>query len=192
MRPKKHITLTPAQQVKADKIYRNYHKIVLKSTKGILNNHHLAEDAAEDTFIHAFENIDKIDENNDSRTKHYLTVISRNVCMDVLRNRKKIQLHESPIDDERLDYDYADSEDNGPLEIVLNNEMLNYIKVEIKNLDLIYQDVFTLRTAYGHSSEEAAKILHISTDAADKRYYRARKMLLARLEVYRNEQQWHA
>ena len=185
MRIKKLIaSLSKPHQNKASRIYEKYHGTVFYIALNILNDRSFAEDACQETFFRVIRNIDKIDENNVHATKKYLEIICRNVAIDILRKQNKISQHEIPMDD--ID-DFASDKDFQPPDILLNKEMIGYITKEIKNLNPIYQDVFLLKIAYGLSIEEIAKIMEISVSAAQKRYTRARSILIERLEEYRHE-----
>lgn len=186
MRKRIHLpALSKLQHEKLKSLYSNYGDLTYMIAMQLLQSKCMAEDAVQETFIRVIDNIEKINIDNVPATKKYLEVICRNVAMDMLRLQGKAALHELPIDDDMRD-NIRDS-GPGPAEILLKRELIDKIKQEILMLKPTQQDVFLLKTVYGHTTDEVAAILNISAEAVRKRFNRARTILAERLEDYLNE-----
>ncbi|MEG1849972.1 MAG: sigma factor, partial [Oscillospiraceae bacterium] len=66
-----------AQTEKFNRLYERYSRGLLGLTLSILRDQAAAEDAVQNAFVCVFKNLDKIDEQNCSKTRAYLIVISR-------------------------------------------------------------------------------------------------------------------
>ncbi len=176
--------LSESQRRKAEKLYTDYGDFVYRVALGLLEDRFLAEDACQEAFVRVIGNIDRIDESSVNSTRKYLEIAGRNAAIDILRSRGRLDSHEQSADDSEADFPEPGP---GPSEILLTRELIEYIKQAVKELKPIYQDAFLLRSAYGHSLEETAGILGISPSAAEKRYFRAKKQIMKRLEEYKND-----
>ena len=179
---KRRFRLDRLQKRKAEKIYRDHGAAVLGIAAGFVKDPAAAEDAAVETFVRMMPNIDKLDETDAARTRGYLAVIVRNVCMDMLKKSG-----ECSEPDALLDGTEPADTSPGPEELAVNREMIERLAEEIKAMPTIYRDVFLLKTVYRHSTVETAETLGITPEAAAKRFTRARAMLKKRLEGYLND-----
>lgn len=68
------------------KIYEEYYEQVLITARNFLRNNEDAEDAAQDTFLEAYESLDTYD--NSYAISTWLNRICANKCRDKLRRRK--------------------------------------------------------------------------------------------------------
>ena len=63
-------------------------------------------------------------------------------------------------------------------EITLSSETVDLVRKHLKRLSLEQQDTIKLVYGLGYSNAEAAQVLHISSNAAGLRLYKAKKKLL--------------
>lgn len=173
--------LNEFQRMKAERLFTEHGDTVYAVALGLLQDRSLAEDARQEAFVRAIGNIDKIDENNVNASRKYMEMAARSAATDILRSRGRLSGRELAVDEDAPE---PPDPGPGPAELLLTRELLNYIKDCIRGLKPIYQDVFLLRTAYGHNLEETARILGISPSAAEKRYFRAKKQILSEVEEY--------
>ncbi|MDY6845961.1 MAG: sigma-70 family RNA polymerase sigma factor [Chloroflexota bacterium] len=154
----------------SDRIYR----LALK----MLSNVQDAEDILQETFIKAFNNIDKFE--GRSKVSTWLYRIAVNESLMLLRKRKgnTVQL-DMPIE--------TDDGDLIPRQIVdwcclpekelMNTETRDYIREAVKTLSDANRAAFILRDVEGLSTYETAEALDISESAVKVRLMRARMQL---------------
>ena len=83
---------------KADKIWNEYGRLMLSVARGFFGDTPDAEDAAEDAVERILQNLDRFDEVPSPRARSLCAIITKNICLDILRRRKK--LPEEPLDEE--------------------------------------------------------------------------------------------
>lgn len=150
---------------KIEKLYYKYRKLMFAEAYQILDDEALAEDAVSEAFVRIMKNIDKIDEDNSTRTRNFLIVICRNVAKDIHSKQKR----ENGAVQECEDYAALTPED-----IVIDNESVDRIVSIIENMDPKYKDVLILRRVYKMKRKDIAQICGISVEAVAKRLQRAR------------------
>jgi RNA polymerase sigma-70 factor (ECF subfamily) len=137
---------------------------------GMLGNRHDAEDAAQQAFLRGFMKIRTIRQSG--RFAAWIGQISRNVCVDLLRRRKREGVP-TPAADRRAS---LDAEDERRLESALARLAPDY-RVPLL---LFYFD--------GRSTKNIAETLGISQAAVQTRLTRARKQLRGLLKAHGEEQ----
>ncbi len=169
---------------KIELMYQKYKKLMYKEAYSILKDSGIAEDAVHQLFIKIMKSIDKINLENDSRTRSFLVIICRNTAIDLYKKRLYLNRNSNS-----LDFDLSDDEDDGPIDyvepskVVIDKETINKIADEIGKLPEIYRDVILLEKLYGNTKEEIAELLGISYETVKKRSLRARKRLADALEM---------
>lgn len=85
---------------KFERIYSDYKNTVLKISYIYLQDYHLAEDAASETFCKALEKIGSL--KDEKKAKAWLSKICVNVCRDILRHksRREISAGDKALDKE--------------------------------------------------------------------------------------------
>lgn len=144
-----------------------------------------AEDVYQETFLTAFEKIDKF--RTDSSLGTWLYRIAANLCW--MRHRKKkrepfVALLDRPgarahaagegIDDWALE----------PAVAAQKRELKESVHKALKELPVDYRLVLSLRDIERLSNEETAKILGLSVPAVKSRLHRGRMFLRERLDAY--------
>lgn len=162
-------------RLKVERLYDKYRKLMYKVAYDILHEHTLAEDAVYESFIRIIKNLHKIDEDNCPRTRSFLSLICRNVAIDMLKSRTYLNTNEE------LTEEMPDTTAE-PSQIVINNETKERISKAITALPEIYRDVFLLRYAYNYSRTEISEILNISVETVKKRLSRAKQKLVDVME----------
>ncbi len=162
-------------KTKVERLYYQYRHLMYREAAFIAGNAQDAEDAVSESFIRIINNLHKIDENNDARTRTFLVIICRNVAKDVFKKK----VHTAEYDDET--YEHQNGSANLD-DIIISKETFAHAKEAIKSLDAKYQDVLLLKRVYGFSREEIAKIFGITVETVKKRLVRANQMILKQLE----------
>ncbi len=159
----------------------------------MLNNPQDAEDVLQETFIKAFQHIERFD--GRARLSTWLYRIATNEALMLLRKRKVESISlEAPAGD-------AVPEEQEPLEIVdwshlpektlLTGEVRAYLEHAVRTLPESLKVVFLLREIEGLSTRETAEILQLSEAAVKTRLSRARLQLRELLSAYYRLQMEH-
>ena len=160
--------------LKTERIYHKHRVLMYNVAYCILKDRYLAEDAVEEAFVRIIKNLDKIDENDDVRTRSYVAMICRNVAKSIYKKRTKENAAE--------DFPTESYEGFNPAEVVMNREMLNKVSSIIENLSPTYSDVFIMRRVYDLSREQIAESFGINVETVKKRLTRAKLMIVKELQ----------
>ncbi|WNB91929.1 RNA polymerase sigma factor SigW [Bacillus sp. NEB1478] len=152
-----------------DKIYRHCFRMV--------GNGHEAEDLAQETFLKAYRNIDKY--NNDFKFSTWIFRIATNLCIDRLRKKKPDYYldAEVPGTEGANMYSQLAVEDPLPEEVVTENERKNELQQEIMKLPEKYRTAIILKYVEDLSLEEISQIMDIPVPTVKTRIHRGREAL---------------
>ena len=146
---------TDEEKSKFEIVYLKHRKVMMLEAKKYLDEK-LAEDAVHTAFVKIADNIKKIDDPADVKTRNFVVIITRNTALDMLKKLgRETELLENLAESEQTSL--ADS----PLE----------------KLPKTYRDVLVMHYQYGYSVPEIAKLLGLSRDATYKRIERAKQEL---------------
>lgn len=151
------------------KIYNQYSKFMFAVAYDILHNIHNTEDAVQQALIRIIDNIDKIGEVEDKKTRNYIGLIVKNIAINMYNSGKKQPIS---IEDDNVDL----GEDFELSAIIIRKETEKRLKRYISELDDIYK-IPILMVADGYDYNTIAKVLNITQDTARKRVERGRKKL---------------
>jgi RNA polymerase sigma-70 factor, ECF subfamily len=129
-----------------------------------------AEDAAQETFIRAYNAIDRYDTGRKFST--WLLSIATNYCIDQLRKRRLFTLSFD-------DMPYFDLADNGPGPegTMLMGERQQQVRQLLNVLSDTDRAAIILRYWYDYSYDEIAEVLNLTNSAVKSRLHRARLAL---------------
>ena len=154
---------TDEEKSKFEIVYIKHRKVMMLEAKKYLDEK-LAEDAVHTAFVKIADNIKKIDDPADIKTRNFVVIITRNTALDMLKKLgREAELSENLVQTEQTPL--TDS----PLE----------------KLSKTYRDVLIFHYQYGYSMPETAKLLGLSRDAVYKRIDRAKQELA---KIIREEQ----
>ncbi|MBI4536188.1 MAG: sigma-70 family RNA polymerase sigma factor [Ignavibacteriae bacterium] len=172
-------------------LVKRYEDMVYKFSFKVCRNKDEAEEALQDTFVNVYKNLSSFDGRSKLSTWLYRIVI--NNCLMKKRRRKLDDLMESydepPAGENSKHNARIPRWDETPADLLLNKEFHELLEEAILKLPVDYRIVFVLRDIEGRSTEEAAKILGISHEAAKSRLRRARAFLRDQLAPYMNVQE---
>jgi len=138
----------------------------------MLANRAEADDAAQDIFIKAYQNLEKF--RSDSLFSTWLHRITVNHCMDILRKRSRSKTeswdHLLAQEGEKME---AALIDNRPPENT--QDQIDHVTLLLSRLPEKLREIFVLREMHSLSYEELAHTLHCSLDAVKSRLKRARQ-----------------
>lgn len=152
-----------------DKIYRHCYRMV--------GNGHEAEDLAQETFLRAYRNISKY--NNEFKFSTWIFRIATNLCIDRLRKKKPDYYldAEVPGTDGATMYSQLSSEEPLPEQVVTENERWNELQEEIMKLPEKYRTAIVLKYVEDLSLEEISHIMDIPVPTVKTRIHRGREAL---------------
>lgn len=140
----------------------------------VLKNRQDTEDAVQDAFVKIYDHISDITDIDSPRTRSFIMVITRNVCLNELRSRK----HDSGENIEELELAAEVSVE----EAVLSQLGVERIKNALRELPENYRDILYLTVFKEYDLHVAAELLGITYDNAKQRLARARKKLAETLD----------
>lgn len=152
-----------------------YGDAILRTCYLYLKDQYLAEDAAQETFIRVYENMEKF--RGESSEKTWITKIAVNVCKNYIR-KNWFQKERTCLNEER--------QIEGGYQIVEENADL---VPAILNLPEKYREVLVLYYYREFTAKEIADILQLTEAAVLQRLKRGRDRLKSQ---FKEEQEWEA
>lgn len=161
-----------------------YEKKMINYCWRMLGNPSDAEDAAQEVFIKVFRFIESF--TGQSSFSTWLYRIASNVCLDILRKKKRqpadtVSLYQSGAEGDEF---VLLVEDNAPspYESAQLNEAQRALNTALAQLGEEQRRVIILRDIEGFSYEEIAAVMHVPPGTVKSRINRARKSLQKLLE----------
>ncbi len=168
--------LSGDQQAFAD-LVESYQQHVYNLTYRMLNNVGEAEDAAQETFLRAYQHLDRYDPERSFKT--WILSIASNHCIDRIRKRRMTLLS---IDEPLPPHPELVSKTTGPEESLLMDERNALIQDLLEELPNDYRAAVILRYWYDMSYTEIAETLETTESAIKSRLFRARQTLAEKLD----------
>lgn len=162
-------------------LIRRYNPYLYKVGRSYGYNHQDVEDLMQETFIHAYQNLGKLE--NRAYFKTWLIRIMLNECY---RKSHKASSRKEVVADTFL-YEksipmFSGNSNSDTEKNVGNRELNSVIENAIKQIPIDYRLVFSLRELNGMSVLETAKALHITETNVKVRLNRAKAMLRKEVE----------
>jgi RNA polymerase sigma factor (sigma-70 family) len=151
-------------------IYKLYFKAMYNTALRIVNETAEAEDVMQESFLHAFQQIESY--RGDASFGSWLKRIVINRSLDMLRKRRT----EYSLDE--VDHEPADNDQEEEDYMMVLSSKVETIRKGIHMLPDNYRIILSLYLLEGYDHEEIAQILNITGDLSRVRYFRARKKLL--------------
>jgi RNA polymerase sigma-70 factor (ECF subfamily) len=158
-------------------LVRAYQAPVLRLCQSMLNDAALAEDAAQDAFLKAYEALPSF--RQASRFSTWLYRIAANRCLDLIRKRRRepAESWDALVEQEGEPPRDRTAPAPDPAGQLANADL---IRQTLAQLPPEYRLVLVLREVQGLSYQEIAATLDCSVDAVKARLRRAREALLDR------------
>lgn len=134
-----------------------------------------AEDAAQETFLRAFQHLHRYDRKRPFAT--WLLSISAHYCIDRLRRRKFVMFSMDEEDDAGNTFELPDPDSPDPESESVRSETRDRIQAMLKHLDGTDRAAIIMRYWYDFSEAEIADSLRLTVSAVKSRLHRARKEL---------------
>lgn len=151
---------------KFEQIYIHYRGLMFFVANNILHNCEDSEDAVHQAFISIIENLNKLLQPDDPKTRSFCVIVTERKAIDLYRSRKRF-----------ISDDFT--EDTAGIEINTPDDSLS---AAISSLPPKYREIILLRYDNGYTTKEIAKMLGLSLDATQKTLWRAKTELKRKLE----------
>lgn len=159
----------PEEQDKFREIYLTYRNIMYNTANKILHDEGLSEDAVHNAFLKIVNNIDKIGETNDKKTRNFLVIIAKNEAIRIYNSKREIP------DSEFVEETIEDS-----IDIEFEFDKKEYKKIIfdlIRTMDRKYSEPLLMKFFYNYTDLEIADFLGITVDNVKVRIYRGKNKL---------------
>ena len=167
-----------------DEIIFKYQDKIYNLCRHILGNSHDAEDAAQDVFLKAYQNLNKF--KPDSSLYTWLYRIAVNTCIDYRRKPLFESLLKTSKEGDVFAVDRpADSP--SPERLYESKQISNAIQLALGRLSKKLRTVIVLKEIEGLSYEEMAEVLDVSIGTVKSRISRAREELKKLLKKFREQ-----
>ena len=165
-------------QQKFEALYHQYKQLMFYIAKDYFYTDTGVEDAVQEAFIRIIKNFSKIGDVNCPQTKHFIVIVIRSTCIDLLRTGKRKET-EIPLE-EILKVEVPD--DFRPGAKLEEQEAYERILAALRSLPQNYRDVMTLRHVQKLSMEQISGITGLSLDSVKKILQRGKRKLEKALE----------
>lgn len=134
-----------------------------------------AEDAAQETFLRAFQHLHRYDQKRPFAT--WLLSIAAHYCIDRLRRRKFSSVSIDSDDRDEGGFELPDTNAPNPESEAIHGEQRERLQKLLKHLDSVDRAAIVLRYWNDCSEIEIAEALHLTVSAVKSRLHRARREL---------------
>ena len=134
-----------------------------------------AEDAAQESFLRAYKNLQRYDRNRPFAT--WLLSIAAHYCIDRLRRRKLSMFSLDEENDDGATFEIADPASPNPEAESVKREERDRLHILLKDLDATDRAAIILRYWNDYSEIEIAESLNLTVSAVKSRLHRARRAL---------------
>ena len=134
-----------------------------------------AEDAAQESFLRAYQNLHRYDRSRPFPT--WLLSIAAHYCIDRLRRRKLSVFSMDEENDEGTTFEIADPASPDPEVESVKREERDRLHLLLKDLDETDRAAVIMRYWYDYSEVEIADSLRLTVSAVKSRLHRSRRAL---------------
>jgi RNA polymerase sigma-70 factor (ECF subfamily) len=164
-------------------LINNWNKRIYNFSLRYLGNHDEAQEAAQQTFIKAYQRIGSLKEGNQFRA--WLYVIAGNTCRDALRRSSRSQTES--IDSANVEHIRENASSGQPEQRVARQDMAKLLKRALAQLPDEQRVVLILKEYEGLKFTEIARILDEPESTIKSRLYYALKTMRKLLKPYQHE-----
>ncbi len=166
-------TLNGDQQAFAELVYAHQDAVYYLCYR-MLGNRVEAEDATQDAFLKAYQNLQRYDTSRSFKT--WVMSIASNHCIDIIRKRRMQLLSlDEPLP--RADAMALSTDQDGPERQAMQTELSEQVQALLDELQPDYRAAVVLRYWYDYSYAEIADALDTTESAIKSRLFRARNLL---------------
>jgi len=165
-----------------EKLVVKYQRVIYALVRKMVIDHDNTNDIVQDTFVKAYTNLERFDENYSFFP--WLHRITINTTLNFIERTRRS--HETFNRVENQD-EYSSQNDNS-LKTIIRAEYKEQIQQALEKLPVEQRIVFILRTSEELSYQEISDQLHISVGTVMSRLSRAREKLKGLLQSYLDNQ----
>lgn len=154
------------------KLVEKYQRPVYSVCYRMLGTPTAAEDAAQETFIRAYQALDRYDSNRSFAT--WILSIASNYSIDQLRKKKVIVLS---MDNEKYGWMAPPDPGPSPEKAALDKEKNALVQAILSDLPETDRAAVILQFWHDYSYDEIAETLGLSSSAVKSRLFRARRVM---------------
>jgi len=147
-----------------------------------------AEDAAQETFLRAYQNLHRYDPSRSFGT--WILSIAAHYCIDRLRKRKFLMFSMDAENEDGSSFELPDPDSPNPEAESVTKEERDRLHLMLKDLDATDRAAVIMRYWYDFSEVEIAKSLKLTVSAVKSRLHRSRRALAGMWQE--NESHAHA
>jgi RNA polymerase sigma-70 factor, ECF subfamily len=165
-----------------DELVNHYHMRMFRTAMRILGNESEAEDAVQQAFLGAYQNLGRF--RGDSAFSTWMTRITMNEALGIVRKRRKnvVELNETLGHDTETPGGVFASSDATPEETILRDERARLVHESMRLVKPSYVLVMKLRVLEDLSVEEISGRLKMPVNTVKVHLYRARQSMKTYLE----------
>jgi len=153
--------------------------LAYRVARGVLRNSADAEDVAQEAMLRAYRQFDRLRDR--SRFKAWLVRIAFRLALDRLRSGKRRELRDTVWSQPEHQPPAVNAED-----LAASNEFQVHLENALAELPGKLRLVLLLAAMDGHTIDEIASMLGISTGTVKSRIFYARRQLAEKLRCYAN------
>jgi RNA polymerase sigma-70 factor (ECF subfamily) len=153
--------------------------LAYRVARGVLRNTADAEDVAQEALLRAYRYFDRLRDRN--RFRSWLVRIAFRLALDRLRSRKRSEVRDTLWSQPEHRPPAATAED-----LAASNEFQTHLDRALEELPEKLRLVLLLAALEGHTIEEIAGMVGISTGTVKSRIFYARKQLAEKLRCHSN------
>ncbi len=157
------------------KLVEEYQTHVYNLCYRMLGEPEAAEDAAQETFLRAYQNLRRYDQTRSFAT--WLLSIGAHYCIDRLRRRKLAMFSMDEENDDGTTLELADAASPDPEAESVKREDRDRLHILLKGLDETDRAAIIMRYWYDYSENDIAESLSLTISAVKSRLHRARRAL---------------
>jgi len=156
-------------------LVETYQKPIFNLCYRMLGEPEAAEDAAQETFLRAYQNLHRYDDSRAFGT--WILSIAAHYCIDLLRKKKFKMFSMDAENDDGTTFELPDASAPDPEAESINKQQRDRLHHLLKNLDATDRAAVIMRYWYDFSEIEIAKSLNLTVSAVKSRLHRSRKAL---------------
>ncbi len=156
-------------------LVETYQKPVFNLCYRMLGEPEAAEDAAQETFLRAYQNLSRYDNSRSFGT--WILSIAAHYCIDRLRKRKFAVFSMDQEDEDGTPFEMPDPASPDPEAESTKREDRDKLHHLLKDLDDIDRAAVIMRYWYDYSEVEIAEALNLTVSAVKSRLHRSRREL---------------
>lgn len=156
-------------------LVETYQKPVYNLCYRMLGEPESAEEAAQETFLRAYQNLHRYDASRAFGA--WLLSIAAHYCIDLLRKKKFAMFSLDAENDDGATFELPDASAPDPETESVKREQRDRLHLLLKNLDATDRAAVIMRYWYDFSEVEIAASLNLTVSAVKSRLHRSRRAL---------------